>query len=49
MKTVGWSLLIIGFLVLAMILVTILSQTNLLQTRIQHGIGSQVDQEQLTE
>jgi len=47
MKTVGWSVLIIFFLVLAMLLVTILSQTTLLQTRARQGIGSQVDNNEL--
>ena len=45
MKTVGWTLLIVVFIVLAMLLVTIVSQADLLQTRVNQGIGSSTDQE----
>jgi len=43
MKTIGWTLLIVVFILLAMILVTIASQADLLQTRVQQGIGSSAD------
>lgn len=36
-------LIVLG--ILAMIIVTVLSQTDLLQTRVKQGIGSPVDQE----
>lgn len=47
MKTIGWTLMIIGFLIMAMLLLTIFSQTDLLQTRARQGIGTQVGEEEL--
>lgn len=47
MKTFGWTLLVIVFIIMAMILATIVSQTDLLQTRVNQGIGSPVDREML--
>lgn len=46
MKTFGWTLLVIAFIIMAMILVTIASQVGLLQTRVQQGIGSPAGSEQ---
>lgn len=43
MKTVGWIISIIILLIVAMIVTTVLLQFDLLQARINKGIGSTSD------
>lgn len=47
MKTVGWTVLVVVFIIMAMIILTIASQTDLLQSRAKQGIGSPAEHELL--
>lgn len=47
MKAVGWIISIIILLIVAMIVITVFSQFDLLQARINKGIGSTSDSSDL--